>query len=879
MAVVLPVHGHINFGGCSENGYENQCQNEEEQTGEAINENDESNLFLYNEFQNEIPGNGSLPCHPPPLEKADYVTNEESDLSMDVDDEDSNRDEASCDDVDKKPNSAETLNSCGQNDSSMVDPTSGTDSNPNDSNEEEDALLAGDNYWLMDSKIENELAETPDDNKDESDSGVENLALLSSLMEVDSVNATADVWGHGAESNESGAFNAPSLNNEDERNDPKEDKMEVEADEIPTVEDLSSAVTEIEAPKDLLYGGLDNLGNTCYMASAIQLLCGLDSFPTELKNKVPPENNVVEDATSGDSKPELLRDALLNVMHRLKNGETVRPDELKRCIDSRTSLFLGYHQQDSHEFLTTLLDIIDEDYKKKSKPEESTSTEAQENDEKEQNNNSRDNDRNDDEKSVNERLELSKKSYQMLDTAQTDEETNGDEGDDAGNMLGTDRKSLESAVKRQKIVEDETSSLLGNESTSKDAMDSGNTSTDTDPVKRSKSFSQFHFRDIESLLHDEHVSPTTENVAAITGESSSSLQEKNPAKQDGPKCKLAGGRMNTVGVELTRFVEGGDVDEVVRPTGASLDKATPQQQIMEGGQHDEEEERDGDDETSLSPVSSNFTTKVRVCLTCESCKFRRSHIETYLHISLDIATASSDDDDDDDAIGNLGVPSGSSIEDGLRRFFAPEKRDIKCEKCFHTSALQTSEITQLPRNLLFHLKRFIVDVSPDYSSIFYRKDQSPVVFEERMELDDDDDDDDDDDHRADDGSDSDPLRRGGVRQNGEEGGFRDFLAVDCSRPEGAAYEIRSVVNHIGSSASCGHYTADAYRRKQTATDPADRATEGVAAVRDVDDDVRDEEPDREWMRFNDSYVSKITSKEAVEDASQTAYMIMYELVQ
>lgn len=326
--------------------------------------------------------------------------------------------------------------------------------------------------------------------------------------------------------------------------------------------------------------------------------------------------------------------------------------------------------------------------------------------------------------------------------------------------------------------------------------------------------------------------------------------------------------MSTSGVELTRFAEDGDIDENVCRTDASIDRATPQQQIVDEEHHDMEEEGESE-ETPFSPVSSNFTTKVRVCLTCESCKFRRSHIETYLHISLDISTGSSDDDDD-----VLDCPSSSSIEEGLRKFFAPEKRDIKCEKCFHTSALQTSEITQLPRNLLFHLKRFIVDVSPDYSSISYRKDQSAVAFDERMEL-----------EANTDGENNDALRHNRVHDD-EEGGFRDFLSIDCSYVKGAAYEIRSVVNHIGSSASCGHYTADAKRFKRTprkydssGEDDSDcYSSHEKENENGAPQNEEDSGNDRQWTRFNDSYVSNISSKEAVEDASKTAYMIMYELV-
>lgn len=318
--------------------------------------------------------------------------------------------------------------------------------------------------------------------------------------------------------------------------------------------------------------------------------------------------------------------------------------------------------------------------------------------------------------------------------------------------------------------------------------------------------------------------------------------------------------MSTAGVELTRLEEDGDV----RHTGASLESATPEQQIVEDEHYEarNEEEEEGK-EIPCSPVDYNFTTKVRVCLTCESCKFRRSHMETYLHLSLDISSESNGDDD-------IGCPSPSSIEDGLRKFFAPEKREIKCEKCFHTSALQTSEITQLPKNLLFHLKRFIVDISPDYSSISYRKDQSSVSFDERMEIE----------------ASVDENER---HADDEEGGLRKFLAMDCSYAGGAAYEIRSVVNHIGSSASCGHYTADAKRLKKqvtlTPTDDASNVEDGetsntytIREDRDDGDTDDDDGEDRQWTRFNDCYVTRISSKEAVNNSSKTAYMIMYELV-
>jgi len=200
-------------------------------------------------------------------------------------------------------------------------------------------------------------------------------------------------------------------------------------------------------------------------------------------------------------------------------------------------------------------------------------------------------------------------------------------------------------------------------------------------------------------------------------------------------------------------------------------------------------------------------------LTCDSCKYTRAHKESFFHLSLEIGSDT------------------TTVVEGLRKFFSPEKREVKCEKCFCETAMQTMEITRLPRALLLHFKRFIVDVSDDYTSITYRKNQSDVLFEDRLELQED---------------------LGGV--------LGEFFADDLSMPLSASDadmddimrndKIRSVVNHIGSSAACGHYTADAARLSQSG--------------------------ERQWHRFNDSYVSQISANVAIKESSKTAYMVMYE---
>ena len=175
----------------------------------------------------------------------------------------------------------------------------------------------------------------------------------------------------------------------------------------------------------------------------------------------------------------------------------------------------------------------------------------------------------------------------------------------------------------------------------------------------------------------------------------------------------------------------------------------------------------------------------------------------------------------------------NTVEDGLRRFFGPCRQSIKCEKCFGETATQTTEIVSLPPALLLHFKRFIVDVSPDYSQISYRKNRSTVLYDPELAIAEED---------------------GGV--------LSEFLAPDCimpptsrsprdfssllQRPDHRHYRLTSVVHHIGASASCGHYTADARH--------GDR-----------------------WIRFNDTWVSPIPDTQSLQESRVTAYMVLYEL--
>jgi ubiquitin C-terminal hydrolase len=58
-----------------------------------------------------------------------------------------------------------------------------------------------------------------------------------------------------------------------------------------------------------------------------------------------------------------LLDAYVQVVEILQKGETVRPVDFKQILDNKSALFCGYEQQDAHEFMTALLDMLDQDYK------------------------------------------------------------------------------------------------------------------------------------------------------------------------------------------------------------------------------------------------------------------------------------------------------------------------------------------------------------------------------------------------------------------------------------------------------------------------------------------------------------------------------------
>jgi Ubiquitin carboxyl-terminal hydrolase len=317
------------------------------------------------------------------------------------------------------------------------------------------------------------------------------------------------------------------------------------------------------------------------------------------------------------------------------------------------------------------------------------------------------------------------------------------------------------------------------------------------------SFSSFTLEDIGRLLHGD-----PSDALILPDVSTTCIGTE-------PQYKLVGGRMNTTDVVLKPYAEY--ENEKSKTTAKEIDStelaATVEPSTISSSIEPLSPNAANETKT-ITPIDSYFKTSVRVKLTCDSCKYTRHHTETFWQLSLEIGS--------------------DHVDDALRRFFAPCRQELKCEKCFCDTATQTMEIEELPPYLLLHFKRFIVDVSSDYSSISYRKDGSPVYFPDRLSL-----------------ADHDYYHNNNGIDEDESSHLLDpeTGATTTSNILIPDYRLISVVHHIGQSASCGHYTADAQR------------TPG------------------EWRRFNDSCVLNITKEQAIDQSRHTAYMVLYQLEQ
>lgn len=122
----------------------------------------------------------------------------------------------------------------------------------------------------------------------------------------------------------------------------------------------SSTSTTLSGSYSIITTGLQNLGNTCFMNSAIQCLAHCEDltrfFLCEDYTRKINRNNPL--GTKGK-----LAIAYADILKLMKSGreKSIAPWSLKKTIASVASQFEGYQQHDSHEFLSYLISGLHED--------------------------------------------------------------------------------------------------------------------------------------------------------------------------------------------------------------------------------------------------------------------------------------------------------------------------------------------------------------------------------------------------------------------------------------------------------------------------------------------------------------------------------------
>lgn len=98
--------------------------------------------------------------------------------------------------------------------------------------------------------------------------------------------------------------------------------------------------------------GLNNLGNTCYLNSALQIIVNCTVL-----TKVILSQSFKSEALNTYKK-------FLIEYKTTKSGNAISPMDIKNLVGSKDKKFLNFQQHDSHEFLINLMELLEDELKK-----------------------------------------------------------------------------------------------------------------------------------------------------------------------------------------------------------------------------------------------------------------------------------------------------------------------------------------------------------------------------------------------------------------------------------------------------------------------------------------------------------------------------------
>jgi len=222
-------------------------------------------------------------------------------------------------------------------------------------------------------------------------------------------------------------------------------------------------------------------------------------------------------------------------------------------------------------------------------------------------------------------------------------------------------------------------------------------------------------------------------------------------------------------------------------------------------------EKSPEDEAPPLATQYHFDAELQKQLTCTQCQRSRTVTERFRDFSLDFSES---------------MPG--SLEDMLRNYFHPELLEAKCEHCEANTARLDTQLSETPRVLVLHLKRFV----PNMEKQCYEKQHQSVHISPWLDL-------------------------GNILNAGEYGTSASRLParpLAAALPgsggdpdaEGLAYSLRAIVAHEGASPRSGHYVC--YAKSATG----------------------------EWCLYDDSRVKQYSAGEdPLSMLGSKAYMLFY----